>query len=146
MMELSILHYFLVVFFLICGVLGWLIGQNRLKIKRDRFKKRENISLEEIYAQFYQGCGYSKNGFKELWMTISTTLKLDPGKLRPDDSFKANLGSVNGFPVEDELIYLEDMVIAKCNEFGIEYKHIKLYTIDDFIKFMLKNSEFKNKL
>jgi hypothetical protein len=55
---------------------------------------RESLSEEEIYNRYYRDSGIPFGPFCDTWRLVAHDLRVEPGKLRPDDA----LDALNGIP------------------------------------------------
>jgi len=128
---------FFIIFIIIiiaCGVGAGILARRRLPEKRRRFDNREKIDSMTIYDKYYDDIGIDTNRFLDLWNKIGDVLKLDPGLLRPSDSFDNELKPVEGYFVEDELMDLQDYLKKEAKTRNISLNGVKLNTLDDVIK------------
>jgi hypothetical protein len=61
------------------------------RIRAQKFKGREDLSFDEIYARTFEPSGVPKDVAGELWFEAAKTLHIPATKLRPSDRFDSEL-------------------------------------------------------
>jgi len=84
-----LLEYVGIVLFAI--VVMWLQRLSYRRWRHRRFKKREELSLEELYQQYFSGTEVAKDRFTVLWTYAAGVLELPASRLRPSDRFEKEL-------------------------------------------------------
>lgn len=120
------------------GLLAWAIGRDRKRkqTKRNRFAKRESLSLEEIYSRFYETTNLDKEYFLLYWREVANLLSLEAGRLRPSDRFDKELRPVEDQELGDELEDLHEFLYLESQEKCIDYVPERLKTIDDVVRLL----------
>jgi hypothetical protein len=109
-------------------VVGFYLRED--KLHKNVFKQRKTIPVDDIYMQFYQDSGISKEIFVHNWNLIESDLFIGTGKLRPDDKTDSFWFLQEPFGSLKTLIYKE----AYKNK-----KHPKdIKTIDDVVRLLGK--------
>lgn len=98
------------------------------------FSKREPLSEEDIYRQYFLDSGLSQPIVLELWSEVAKTLGIPVGKLRPADRFGQELGGY--WFVGDELDVLSKMAIDRVRRSGAVLDLSKITTLDEYIKIL----------
>jgi hypothetical protein len=128
---------FLMGFFSVAGCLGWFIGKKRLGQRAARILGRDSVPLDSVYDKYYATSGLSREDVLKYWKLVASTLKIDPTRMRPEDRFREEYSPVKGYPVEDELVDLEELVRQRCKSLRLDYSKVKIGTLDEFIRFMI---------
>ena len=110
----------------------YLVMRQRLPLKLRRFNGREHLPIEIIREKFYPD--YETGKFAELWKEIASKVEVPPGLIRPADRFDGELGPVKGFPIAGEMDDLEDAFKRRCEEQSLDFRKVKIETVDDYIK------------
>jgi hypothetical protein len=118
------------------GIAVFFVMRQRLPLKLRRFEGRQNLPSEAIHNEFYPG--YEMNEFSELWMEIALCVEVPSGLIRPADRFKVELGPVKGFSIAGEMDDLDDAFITRCNQRSLDYRKMKIETVDDYIRASLE--------
>jgi hypothetical protein len=90
-------------------VLGWAIERHRRTLKASRFRSREPIPVEQLVAAYVTDDAESRVRLVYWWKRAASILRIDAELLRPDDRFDRELAPVPGFPIEDELVELNEL-------------------------------------
>jgi hypothetical protein len=126
-----------IVLSLLIGAGGYFVyraERQRIPKKAARFAEREPIHLNEVYERFYVPSGLNRQRVLELWQEVAKTLRLDPEKLRPTDSFDVELAPVKGSLTPDELGDLTDFYKSEWRKLGQAGTPPKVETLDEFIR------------
>lgn len=86
------------------------VSNSRKKIAN--FLKRESVSLQEIYQQYYFRKNINKLDFEELWIEVANALCLQPEKLKPTDKFGQDIG-VAKWDDSESLDLLDELAFAR---------------------------------
>ena len=89
---------------------GLSIDKYRIQLKRKRFAARASKSFSQIYDEYFKSEGLPFQIVSKVWLNTAEKLRLDPQKLRPTDRFGYELAPVKGYPVEDEILDLADIL------------------------------------
>jgi hypothetical protein len=111
--------------------------RRRIAEKRNRFSERDDLSLEDIYRTFYENRGVERLRFAAEWEKVAAILKLEPGRLRPEDRFDGVLRPVEGYLSEDEMVDLDDYIVDRCRVGGLVYNKGSINALDDCIRLLL---------
>lgn len=103
------------------------------KLKLDRFKDREELSLDTIYDNFFKEKNVNKEVVVCLWNELAGVLELPKGKLRPTDSFDNELAPAKGYEFDDQIAAVPALVKRKFKAAGIEPNLDQIKTIYDYI-------------
>ena len=106
--------------FAVIPVSAILFNRARIRDKRKRFSSRSVLSVDQIYADYFSKTGFPQDLVIELWLDLAKTLKLEAGRLRPDDRFDKELApstKVGGFVDELEDLHLRHQ--KRLRKFGI---------------------------
>lgn len=78
---------------LVIPVLIYFVGglMSAHRIRAAKFASRKDLSFDEIYHEYFYKSNMSKQEVEELWIEAAKALKISPNKLRPSDSFDAEL-------------------------------------------------------
>jgi len=125
--------WILVAAVVLATALAYRIEGNRIPQKRERFRQRKELSLAQIYHQYFAANNIDQSRFEDLWVRLSKLLRLDPLKLLPTDRFDRELSPVEGYLAEDELADVEDFYVEEARKIGISDNQAKPETIGDFI-------------
>jgi len=80
------------------------------------FGKRKLIPLKDTYQESHLDKKISYDDFKKIMQCIGDSYKIEPEKLRLNDSFRGNLGALDSFVLDHYADTLEDRL---KNEFKI---------------------------
>lgn len=92
-------------------ILGWGIERHRRRLKASRFAVREAVSVECQVEACFGGDVESRRSLENWWKKLAHILRIAPDLLRADDRFDRELAPLAGFPTEDELDEVNDLII-----------------------------------
>lgn len=131
--------YVLLALFVGAAIAVRIVMRQRLPLKLKRFEGREHLSIEKIHDDFYPG--YEMHELVELWQEIASAVEVPPGLIRPTDRFDTELAPVKGFRIASEMDDLHDAFVRRCKQQRIDFREVKIQTVDDYIKqFALQHS------
>jgi len=110
----------------------YFVARQRLPLKLQRFKDRRSVSLDDLHDEFYRD--YAIEQFSALWNEIASAVDVRPELIRPTDRFDRELGPVKGFEVASEMDDLEEAVMRRCKQHGLDSRNVRIETVDDYIK------------
>ncbi len=132
----SLAFYALLGLFIAGAVAVYFVSRQRLPLKLQRFKARERLPVQKLHDDFYPGLEMRK--FLELWMEIASAVDVPPELIRPTDRFDGELGPVKGFEVASEMDDLEESLMRRCEQQGLDFRQVKIETVDDYIKMFVE--------
>jgi hypothetical protein len=118
------------------SVAAYFVMRQRLPLKLQRFKGREHLSIKQIRDQFY--AEYEIETFSELWNEVASSVEVPPELMRPTDRFDEELGPVKGFALASEMDDLEEGVMRRCHKTGLNFRNLKIETVDDYVRLFAK--------
>lgn len=110
----------------------------RKKRRNARFAKREPLSIDAIFEQYYSRSAIDRDDFTYLWHEISSELGLDETLLRPTDSFNIELRAEPGTELLDEIQDLTAYVRAEASIRGLVIDVFQLHNLNDVIMFLVR--------
>lgn len=116
---------------------AYFVMRQRLPLKLQRFSGRERLSIRQIHDDFYPE--YEMVRFSELWNEIASGVEVPPELMRPTDRFDQELGPVKGFEVASEMDDLEEAIGRRCQQRGLDFRTVRIDTVDDYIKLFGKS-------
>jgi hypothetical protein len=114
------------------GVLAWNFLPRRLRLKR--FEDRSDLSLDQIYAEFFASKNLPKQLACELWREVSTSLRLPPGKLRPTDRFDQELAAPKGWEYDDDIVEIQWAAERRLKQSGTQADLSQIKTVADYVE------------
>jgi len=135
-MHISIGFYVLLGLCIFGAAAVYRVSRQRLPLKLSRFDGREHFSLKALHDNFYPR--YEMETFAELWSEIASAVEVPPGLMRPTDKFEGELGPVKGFEVASEMDDLEEALMRRCEQAQLDYRKVKVETVDDYIRLFLE--------
>ncbi len=108
--------------------------ERRKRSKKLRFEGRDCLSLEDVYERFYSSSGLDKEKVLRYWSETGKLLRLEVGKLRPEDRFDKELAPVRGQELADEIEDLSEYLASTARELRISADLSEIKTLDDLIK------------
>jgi len=115
------------------GVLVWNFVPRRQRLKR--FESRPDLSLDQIYGEFFGGRNLSKELVCELWKEVAESLHLPPGKLRPTDRFDAELAPPKGWEHDDNIVDVQWAAERRLKRSGTQADLSQIKTLSDYVEF-----------
>lgn len=115
------------------GVIAWNIIPRRQRLKR--FENRRELSLEQIYGEFFAGKNLPKQLACELWNEVAKCLCLPPGKLRPTDRFDQELAAPKGWECDDEILDVQWAAERRLKQSGTQADLSQIKTVADYVEF-----------
>lgn len=125
-----------IVLVLVIVVVGggvWYFLPRRLRLKR--FENRPELSLEQIYGEFFAGKSLPKELACELWNEVAKCLCLPPGKLRPTDRFDQELAAPKGWEFDDEILDVQWAAERRLKQSGTQADLSHIKTVADYVEF-----------
>lgn len=120
------------------GVLIWCLVPRRQRLKR--FESRPDLSLDQIYSDFFAQRNLPKNQVCELWREVAESLRLPPGKLRPTDRFDQELAPPKGWEHDDEILDVQWAAERRLKKTGIKADLSQVKTLADYVEFFCSPS------
>jgi hypothetical protein len=101
--------------------------------KHGRFKERQDLTLEELFARHFASSGIQKDEFVEIITELANVLHVPAGKLRPTDRFDKELKCADSFDdSNDELVFLvQQKVYKKTGEKKKDLTNVQ--TLEEYI-------------
>ena len=105
--------------------------------RRSPFKERTEMTLDELYSQYYSGSDLRKEIVADALRDISETLGVPLGKLRPTDRFHGELNAPAGWEYDDGLGILSSRAEKKLANKDLSPTVVtSIETVDDYIRLM----------
>jgi hypothetical protein len=124
------------------AVLAALSERERRRLKISRFVARELVPVDRLIESLPGRTAFTGSSLVQCWKTAASVLKIDPRLLRPSDRFDHELAPVKGFPVEDELVELGELLQEVIDESGMteDYANcdLKLETFGEYVRFLAR--------
>ena len=118
------------------SVVVYFVMQQRLPLKLQRFRDRERLSIKQIHDQFYPD--YEIVLLSDLWTELASAAEVPPELMRPTDKFDGELGPVKGFELACEMDDLEEALMRRCQQRGLDIRNLNVETVDDYIRLFAK--------
>jgi hypothetical protein len=115
------------------AVLAWTFIPRDQRIKR--FEDRTELSLDQIYGEFFAPKNLPKELACELWNEVSASLHLPPGKLRPTDRFDQELAAPKGWEHDDEILEVQWGAERRLRQNGTQGDLSQIKTVADYVEF-----------
>jgi hypothetical protein len=115
------------------GVIAWNFIPRRQRFKR--FENRPDLSLEQIYGEFFAGKNLPKELACELWNEVSASLHVPAGKLRPTDRFDQELAAPKGWELDDEILDVQWAAERRLKQSGTQADLSHIKTVADYVEF-----------
>ena len=122
----------------LCTIIVWLWNFIPLKEKLKRFANREELTLDEIYLQFFASMNLPKESFLELWNEVADSLRLPRGKLRPGDRFDKELAPAKGWEYDDEIADVYWAAQHRLKIADADFDVSKIQTLGNYVEFFSK--------
>lgn len=136
-MDPTILASVIIALAIVVGaVFVWTYVPRRQRLKR--FEKRPELSLDQIYADFFAAKNLPKDLACELWNEVSESMHLPPGKLRPTDRFDKELAASKGWEFDDDLEEVQWAAEHRLKQRGIQADLSQIKTLADYVEFFCK--------
>jgi len=104
---------------LIAGaVFVWAYVPRRQRLKR--FEGRPDLSLDQIYDEFFARKNLPKELARELWNEVSASLHVPPGMLRPTDRFDEELAAPKGWEFDDDIVEVQWAAERRLKQSGTQ--------------------------
>lgn len=130
------LIYILIVLVTVLTI-GFVFGRKNDKVTQ--FKNRPNLSLEDIYDQFFAESQLPQEIVAEVWQELANTLELPAGLLRPEDRFDRELAPQEGNEWDDPIGVLPATIKRHYKEVGMPLPPLtQIQTVRDYIYFVAK--------
>jgi len=128
--------YIILLILMILVVLFIFTGKNDML---SQFKDRQELSLSEIYNQYFSTADISRDVFEELWKELSSWLEINPSLLRPDDAFNKDLAPEKGNEWDHPVGLMPDMIQTKFKKAGLTLPDLsQVHTVRDYILLVAK--------
>jgi hypothetical protein len=114
-------------------VLLWAYVPHRKRLKR--FEGRPDLSLDQIYANYFACKNMPKELVCELWNEVSKSLHLPSGKLRPTDRFDQELAAPKGWEFDDDIVEVQWAAERRLKRSGTQADLSQIKTIADYVEF-----------
>jgi hypothetical protein len=133
-METTVWASIVIGILLIAGaVLVWAYVPRRQRFKR--FEGRPDLSLDQIYTEFFASKNLPKELVRELWNEVSVALHLPPGKLRPTDRFDLELAAPKGWEFDDDIVDVQLASKRRLKQSGTQADLSHIKTVADYVEF-----------
>lgn len=132
-MNTTLVSVSVVVLAVIGGVLAWNFLPRRQRLKR--FENRPDLSLEQIYREYFARESLPRDLVSELWKEVAESLRLPPGKLRPTDRFDQELAPPGGWEHDDEVMEVQWMAERRLKQCGMQADLSRIKTLGDYVQF-----------
>jgi hypothetical protein len=113
------------------GLSGYLRHSER-QARRALLQHRPNLELRFVYEHFYSQFGFDQDQIISIWREIGRRLHVDPGRLRPTDTFA--LLRTNYVVFFSDVDEIEDYVRATRGR--LRKDSVSLNTIDQVVRFI----------
>jgi hypothetical protein len=117
----------------VAGVLIWNRVPHRQKLKR--FEGRSDLSLDQIYDDFFADKKLPKELACELWNEVSALLHVPRGKLRPTDRFDQELAAPTGWEYDDDIVEIQWAAERRLKQSGTQADFSQIKTVADYVEF-----------
>jgi hypothetical protein len=118
------------------AALTWAYVPRRKRLKR--LDGRDDLSIDQIYTEFFAGNNLPKELACELWNEVATCLRLPPGKLRPTDRFERELAAPKGWEFDDDIVDIQFASNRRLKRSGVQADLSQIKTIGDYVEFFCK--------
>lgn len=125
-------------------MLVWISERHRHQLKLSRFADRELIEVEDLARTSFPDCADLSDSLIFWWKRGASILRIDGRLLRKDDRFDGVLAPVDGFPTEDELVELGELVEEIASGSTAELESTPLDTFGECILFLAVKSRENN--
>lgn len=115
------------------GILAWNVVPHRQRLKA--FEGRSELSLDQIYGEFFASRNLPKELVCELWKEVAGSLRLPPGKLRPTDRFDKELAPVKGWEFDDDIVEVHWAAERRLRKLGARADSSNVVTLGDYVEF-----------
>lgn len=115
------------------GVIGWKFIPVQQKLKR--FENRPDLSLDQIYGEFFVHKNLPKELVCELWNELSASLRVPAAKLRPTDRFDKELAVPKGWEFDDEILDVQWAAERRLKRSGVQSDLSQIKTVFDYVEF-----------
>ena len=115
------------------AVVVWNFMPRRLRLKR--FENRSDLSLDQIYGEFFADRNLPKQLVCDLWTEVASCLGLPPGKLRPTDRFDQELVVPKGWEFDDDIVEVQWAAERRLKQSGAQADLSQIKTVADYIEF-----------
>jgi len=106
-----------------------------IKQKKYHFMHRPDMSLDEIWRQYYKDANIKQETIKEIFELVSNSTDIPVGKLRPSDRFDKELAPAKGWEFSDGLVEIRWWLEQKVKDTSKLKDISDLKTLDDLIKY-----------
>ena len=137
----SVVTYLIVIAIIASVLYGVYRTISNQRKKRARFKGRESLSLDEIYSRFFSDYGLDKADVFKHWTTVAEILSLDPGRLRPEDRLRHELGPVPGDEFDDDLDFVWYHFHFLADDASIDLNAANVQTLEDLVVLFSRKEE-----
>ena len=118
---------------------AWIAIKYVRSSRLSRFRDRENLSLEDIYARYFRDSGIEEETFFKVWQDAAKRLNLPMGKLRPTDRFDQELKPLPEWAYYDDYVeVLLESAMKSTKRGGLTINIAELQTLGDFVSIMAK--------
>lgn len=127
------LIYVLVSILLLIFVYGVYWECSRRRMKQKRFASRKQLTIDQIYSDYFSGKSIDIEKFRTYWIEIGNILRIDIGLLRPEDRFSDELKPVEGKEISDELEELFEYFSSISEDEGIQFDPREISCLGDLM-------------
>lgn len=111
----------------------WYRVPRRQRLKR--FENRSDLTLEQIYREFFAQQNLPRQLVHELWKEVAESLRLPPGKLRPTDRFDQELAAPKGWEYDDEILEVQWAAERRLKQCRTQADLSQIKTVGDYVEF-----------
>jgi hypothetical protein len=118
------------------AVWAWNSLPRRERLKR--FESRPDLSVEQIYNDFFARENLPAELVSELWKEVAESLRLPPGRLRPTDRFDQELAAPKGWEHDDEILEVQWAAERRLKQCRTQADLSQIKTVGDYVEFFCK--------
>ena len=133
MFALTLMSGLVIAALAIFGAIVWTTYPKRQRCKR--FEGRSDLTLDQIYIEFFAPKNLPKALVCELWKEVAEPLHLPPGKLRPNDRFSEELAPPKGWEWDDDIVEVQWAGERRLKRSGIKADLSAIKTLGDYVEF-----------
>lgn len=117
-------------------VISWVMQKHRRRLKASRFATRPTIAVDQLIAESYSSEPEYHDVLAHWWKKSAAILGIDARLLRSKDRFDRELAPVAGFPVEDEIVQLDELIDDLALGEQLSQTALKLETFGEYVWFL----------
>ena len=120
----------------------WICEPHRLALKTARFHARELVSVARLVETLDGNNACCHASLMYWWETAASLLKVDARLLRSGDRFDQELAPVKGFPIEDELVSLGELLAEVIERSALAHtiarQSLRLDTFGEYVELLTR--------